>query len=97
MENDAVLGKTEDGGFYLIGLRKAKREIFENVEWSSPVTFEQTAENIIKSGLDLKQIPAWYDVDEPQDLERLAKEFRRNETAKKIAQQTFEWMKENYN
>ena len=36
---DAVLGKTTDGGFYLIGLRHLKREIFVNVEWSSEKTF----------------------------------------------------------
>ena len=47
--SDVVLGKTEDGGFYLIGLRKLPERIFENVEWSSPATFEQIFENFTGS------------------------------------------------
>lgn len=90
---DAVLGKTADGGFYLIGLRKLKSEIFENVRWSSEKTFEQTAGNIKNSGFKLKEAPLWYDVDEQADLERLAEEFKQNDAAKNIAPETFEWLK----
>ena len=96
-EETAVLGKTEDGGFYLMGLKKPDARIFKNVEWSSSETFGQTAGNIAKSGLNLQQIPLWYDVDEPKDLKRLAKEFRQNQTTKEIAPQTFKWLEENYN
>ncbi len=75
---DAVLGKTEDGGFYLIGLRKLNKKIFENVEWSSPKTFEQTKQNIENLSLSLSEIPVWYDVDTPEDLKRLEKELAEN-------------------
>lgn len=70
-ENDAVLGETTDGGFYLIGLKTRRREIFEAVEWSSPRTFTQTARNIRKLNLKLALLPVWYDVDTPADFERL--------------------------
>ena len=54
LENsDAVLGESEDGGYYLIGLKKLKKEIFESVTWSSPETFEQTARNIEKLRLKI--------------------------------------------
>ncbi len=89
-KTDAVLGKTEDGGFYLIGLRTLRKEIFENVEWSSPNTFRQTVRNIKKIGLKLSLLPTWFDVDFPEDLERLRKDLVENPT---IAPQTFDWLK----
>ncbi len=52
-ETEAVLGETADDGFYLIGLRKLKKEIFETVECSSPRTFEQTARNVANLNLKL--------------------------------------------
>lgn len=72
--SDAVLGKTEDGGFYLIGLRKLDECIFNNVEWSSPQTFHQTVQNLEKLQFSLQELPIWYDIDEPQDLEKLRKD-----------------------
>lgn len=77
-ESDAVLGATSDGGFYLIGLRKSNKRIFENVEWSSPRTFEQTRRNIESLNLSLSEIPVWYDVDLPEDLAKLKKELTEN-------------------
>jgi uncharacterized protein len=96
--SDAVLGPTEDGGFYLIGLRKpADRRIFENVRWSSPKTFAQARENIMNLNWHLRETPGWYDVDEPRDLERLRGEILHNRNARRRAPQTFEWIKKNYN
>ena len=87
--SDAVLGKTEDGGFYLIGLRKLDKRIFENVEWSSEKTFEQTKNNLARLDFSLTELPIWYDVDEPNDLKRL----RKDEHLQQFAPKTFEWLK----
>lgn len=89
-ENDAVLGKTADGGFYLIGLRILKKQIFENVAWSSPETFEQTTRNIKNLNLKLALLPDWYDVDTPDDLKTLAKDLSENAA---VAPNTFEFMR----
>jgi rSAM/selenodomain-associated transferase 1 len=89
-KSDAVLGKTDDGGFYLIGLRKAYKRIFENVEWSSPKTFEQTKQNIENLSLNLREIPVWYDVDTPEDFVKLEKELADN---RQLAPKTFELIK----
>ena len=88
-KTEAVLGKTEDGGFYLIGLRTVRKEIFENVEWSSPKTFRQTVRNIKNLGLKLSLLPTWFDVDLPADLERLRKDLAETSI---IAPQTFDWL-----
>lgn len=92
LETDVVLGKTEDGGFYLIGLRAPIEKIFANVEWSSPQTFEQVYRNVSNLNLHLRETPGWYDVDEPRDLEKLREEFRHNKNARRRAPQTFEFL-----
>lgn len=91
--SDVILGKTEDGGFYLIGLRVLPKEIFENVAWSSPKTFEEVYRNIMDLNLHLRETPSWYDVDEPPDFEKLKAEFQHNANAKRRAPQTFELIK----
>ncbi|MCD9186007.1 MAG: TIGR04282 family arsenosugar biosynthesis glycosyltransferase [Pyrinomonadaceae bacterium] len=90
LETDAVLGKTADGGFYLIGLRKLNKEIFENVAWSSGKTFEQTYRNIMKSDLHLREVPSWFDVDEKDDLLKLDEQFIFSRNAVRRAPKTFE-------
>lgn len=90
LETEAVLGKTMDGGFYLIGLRTLKKEIFENVIWSSTETFEQTRRNIMDLNLHLREVPSWYDVDEKADLVKLYEEFAHNPNAARRAPKTFE-------
>lgn len=94
METDAVLGKTTDGGFYLIGLRKLNKEIFESVAWSSDKTFEQTYRNIMKLDLHLREVPSWFDVDEKEDLLKLKEQFAFSQNAVRRAPKTFETLNE---
>ncbi len=89
LETDVVLGKTEDGGFYLIGLKVLDTRIFENVAWSSAETFEQVRQNIMNLKLHLREVPGWYDVDEPEDLEKLRKEVFHNKNAQRRAFETY--------
>lgn len=91
---ETVLGATDDGGFYLLGLRENHSPIFENVEWSSPQVFAQTTRNIEHLKLSLKLVPAWYDLDAPEDLRRLRAEFLQSEPARKLAPQTYRWLLE---
>lgn len=93
LENEAeiVLGKSEDGGFYLIGLNSVDQQLFHNVEWSSENTFMQTKRNALKLKLKLKTLPIWFDVDLPNDLKRLKKELAENP---ECAIHTHEWLKE---
>ncbi|HEX8248038.1 MAG TPA: TIGR04282 family arsenosugar biosynthesis glycosyltransferase [Pyrinomonadaceae bacterium] len=95
--SDAVLGKTEDGGFYLIGLRKSDAEIFAAVEWSSAQTFARVRENILNLNWRLREVPGWYDVDEAKDLEQLKNEFLNDKNVQMRAPQTFEWITKNIN
>lgn len=92
--SDAVLGKAEDGGFYLIGLRALQEKMFEKIAWSSDKTFNQVRENIMSLGLHLREVPSWYDVDTPGDLEKLKEEFSHSENARRRAPKTFEYLTE---
>jgi rSAM/selenodomain-associated transferase 1 len=68
---DVVLGPTEDGGYYLIGVRVARPELFDDVPWSTSAVLEVTLRRAAALGLRVLRLPAWFDVDTPADLERL--------------------------
>ena len=68
---DVVLGPCEDGGFYLVGARKADARMFDAVTWSDGETRAQTVRAVKAVGLSVAEVGEWYDVDEPSDLDRL--------------------------
>lgn len=68
---DVVLGPCEDGGFYLVGARKADTRMFDAVTWSDGETRAQTVRAVKAIGLSVAEVAEWYDVDEPSDLDRL--------------------------
>jgi len=70
-----VLGKALDGGYYLIGLKKAHRRLFEDITWSSAAVFDQTMERARELGLEVELLPAWYDVDNLESLRWLCEEL----------------------
>lgn len=94
---EIVLGKSADGGFYMIGLRrKPLPEIFDGVEWSSSLVFEQILKNIKSAGIEkLKLIPEHYDVDTPEDFLMLKKEISGSENLQKLAEKTYRWLVSN--
>jgi len=73
--HDVVLGPSEDGGYYLVGLRRPAPGLFEGIAWSTPRVMEQTVERAAALGLSVALLPPWYDVDTAADLERLRAEL----------------------
>ncbi len=69
---DLVLGPTEDGGYYLLGLRRFTPEIFNGVEWGSAQACEQTRRAAERAGFRVAMLEGFYDLDEWKDLQRLA-------------------------
>ena len=69
-----VLGPAEDGGYYLIGLRRPHRHLFERITWSSDRVLAETLERAREIALDVSLLPMWYDVDDAVTLERLKRE-----------------------
>lgn len=75
-EIDLVLGPCEDGGYYLIGLCKLYRELFDGMTWSSAEVLSETIRRAETKGLKVACLPRWYDVDTPEDLTRLKESLR---------------------
>jgi uncharacterized protein len=91
-EADVTLGPTTDGGYYLVGLRAPCDNLFQNVALSTPLAYQQTADNAACLGLRLLELPEWYDVDAPPDLLRLRHELLRDKAARSRAAATYQWL-----
>jgi rSAM/selenodomain-associated transferase 1 len=74
---DGVIGPSEDGGYYLIGLRRPCPELFSGIAWSTGRVLAQTRARARRAGRRFRVLPTWYDVDTARDLRRLATELRR--------------------
>ena len=70
-----VLGPSDDGGYYLIGVRRLYPELFDDMPWSTPQVYDETLKRTAESGLRVASLPAWYDVDTPAEFERLRAEM----------------------
>lgn len=70
-EVDVVLGPSDDGGYYLLGMRVA-HDVFSGIPMSTDVVTRMTLEAAQRKGLTVRLIDPLFDVDELPDLVRLA-------------------------
>ena len=73
--DQVILGPCEDGGYYLIGLKKLHRRLFEQIDWSTEQVFHQTLERAAALRLPVHLLPTYYDVDDAPGLRRLYQEL----------------------
>ena len=74
----AVLGPCEDGGYYLIGVRGSwPAGTLAAVRWSSEHALADTREALQALGIFCAELAPWYDVDEIDDLRRLARDIEK--------------------
>ena len=69
--SDIVLLPTEDGGYALIGAARHDRSLFDAMPWSTDAVYAQTRLRIDRLGWRLHALPTGWDVDRPEDLDRL--------------------------
>jgi uncharacterized protein len=69
-----VLGPCTDGGYYLMGVKRAHDRLFEDIDWSTTRVAEQTMHRAAELGLETVVLPPWFDVDEVQALRLLERE-----------------------
>lgn len=72
-ENDIAIGPTSDGGYYLIGMKKACRDVFRVEGYGGSSVFENTVAAAKNAGLTVGLAQTCNDVDTPEDLWNLAK------------------------
>ncbi|HJT25796.1 MAG TPA: TIGR04282 family arsenosugar biosynthesis glycosyltransferase [Pyrinomonadaceae bacterium] len=70
-----VLGAAEDGGYYLIGLKHAHRNLFNEIAWSTSDVLARTRQRAAEIDLPVELLPPWYDVDDAATLTRLCDEL----------------------
>jgi rSAM/selenodomain-associated transferase 1 len=75
-EVDCVLGPANDGGYYLIGLRRRIPMLFNEITWSGSSILDQTVKKIDTTNLSLTLLPPWYDIADVDDLWMLAGHIR---------------------
>jgi uncharacterized protein len=83
--SDAVLGPCPDGGFYLIGLRRLERGLFDRVRWGGDFAFGDVLGNLRARGFSCAVLHPLDDVDRPADVARLGKTLAANRAARKRA------------
>jgi rSAM/selenodomain-associated transferase 1 len=69
--SDAVIFPAEDGGYVLIGLRKAEPALFSTMHWSTPDVMQETRRRLRQRTLTWQEPATLWDVDVPEDLQRL--------------------------
>ena len=72
---DTVIGPCDDGGYYLIGLKRPAPRLLRGVRMSTATVTRDTLALAAEEKLAVVQLPAWYDVDTMSELERLRGEL----------------------
>jgi rSAM/selenodomain-associated transferase 1 len=75
---DVVLGPAEDGGYYLIGLKRPCWSLFDSIPWSGPSVLSETLRRASAQRLEVATLPTWFDVDTASDLLRLRNDLATN-------------------
>jgi rSAM/selenodomain-associated transferase 1 len=84
-----VLGPTDDGGYYLIGLTQSRPEFFDHIPWGTPLVLQRTREAAEALGIPVETMPLWYDVDSASDLRRV---WHQSEQPNSTARHTRAWL-----
>lgn len=66
--HDVVVGPADDGGYWLIGMRRLVPELFESMPWGTPAVFAETRRRAQALGIDIAEADTLADLDTPEDL-----------------------------
>jgi len=69
--DSVVMGAAEDGGYYLLGMKRPHAQVFSRIDWSSAQVAAQTRARVKETGLAMVELDPWFDVDDPKSLARL--------------------------
>jgi glycosyltransferase A (GT-A) superfamily protein (DUF2064 family) len=70
-----VLGPTEDGGYYFIGLQEVRTELFTDMPWGSNKVLETTLARAEKLGMEFDFLKRLRDIDTTDDLWLIAQKY----------------------
>lgn len=75
--HDIVVGPSEDGGYYLIGMKRLLPAVFKDISWGTSDVMSSTLENIKKAKLSVSLLSQWYDIDNLTSLNRWKQDKRK--------------------
>lgn len=82
---DAVFGPSEDGGYYLAGIRNSRAApLFAPMFWSTSSVMDETRKRASAAGLRIHEVERWYDIDTADSLARLQSDLRDDSKASKL-------------
>ena len=64
--NDVVIGPAEDGGYYLLGMKKLHKKVFQNKEWGTDSVRKDTFDDLIDK--KVKLLAMKNDIDVYEDI-----------------------------
>lgn len=70
--HDCVLQPAEDGGYVLVGLSRPVAGLFEGIRWGGADVMRETRGRLRATGATWRELPRRWDVDRPEDYQRLA-------------------------
>ena len=73
--SDIVIGPCDDGGYYLIGMKRPQPRLLRDVQMSTSHVTDDTLALTAEEGLRVHMLPVWYDVDDAESLARLESEL----------------------
>lgn len=82
---DVVMGPTEDGGYYLIGMKEAHPQAFNVKKYGEASVLEETLKGIEDAGLTAVTIDSYYDIDTPEDAHGYRERMREDAGLRKSA------------
>lgn len=75
-----VIGPSDDGGYYLIGLKRLHARLFEDIDWSTEKVLQQTIDRAAEINVGVHLLPSWFDVDDCATLQRLCADLFERDT-----------------
>lgn len=80
-EADIVFGPSVDGGYYLVGMKKPYKAVFDHQIYGNESVLEKAVRTVLDTGCSYALEAPCQDIDEPEDLWRLAQKISRGEEA----------------
>ena len=69
-DTDVILGPSDDGGYYLIGMKKPNDYIFQNMTWSVDTVLSESVQRISMNNRTYSLLKTLPDIDTAEDWEK---------------------------
>jgi uncharacterized protein len=70
-DHEIVLNPAEDGGYVLIGAARTHADMFKGIAWGTGAVLAEQRRNLKACGLGWQELETLWDVDRPDDLQRV--------------------------